>query len=307
MYLKLLLGLPLPPINTYTQCFPCGAPVDLYAVYGFHCLNCKRGAVPAFKRGHDTVQLAYELRRLNLSVVSQDTKLRQQFSHLTSKKRGALAVDAEYTHFRLLTPGQIPRDKFILDVSITTTVNGRAQWWGFFNRETNRYDNHTLAQKQTAKFTKHGHHYAWIGFAFVPSSSYGTFGPTTVRLLMGLANEELRQHDSYQTQVGLDPLVDPSARAQFRARCYRQSSARIGHALAKATVKRLLATLSVPIPSPLPRSLAARNRPGPADFVTICVPFPTPSLLTTLFPLPCLVSAFLSPLSKRLGQRLFWV
>ncbi len=75
---------------------PCGVQEDLY---GFHRLNCKRGAGPAFKSGHNTVQdqLAYELRRLNLSVVSQDAKLRQQFSHLTSKKRGDLAVDAEST------------------------------------------------------------------------------------------------------------------------------------------------------------------------------------------------------------------
>ena len=273
MYFKLLLGLRLPPINTDNQCCPCGVQVDLY---GFHRLNCKRGAGPAFKSGHNTVQdqLAYELRRLNLSVVSQDAKLRQQFSHLTSKKRGDLAVDAESTQFRLLTPGQIPRDKFILDVSITAMVNGRGQWGGVFNRETKRYANHTLVQKQTAKFTKHGHHYARIGFAFAPfvGSSYGTFGPTMARLLMGLANEELRQHDSYRTRVGLDPLVDPSARAQFRALCYRQSSARIGHALAKATVKRLLATPSLPIPSPVPRSLAARNRPGPADFVSLSPP-----------------------------------
>jgi hypothetical protein len=36
------------------------------------------------------------------------------------------------------------------------------------------------------------------------------------------------------------PMLDPSARSQFRAICYRQISARIGQAVAKATVMRLL-------------------------------------------------------------------
>ena len=42
-------------------------------------------------------------------------------------------------------------------------------------------------------------------------------------------------------QQGLDPLVDPSACAQYRQPCFRQSSARVGHDMAKATVMRLLA------------------------------------------------------------------
>ena len=34
-----------------------------------------------------------------------------------------------------------------------------------------------------------------------------------------------------------DPIKDPSERSQFRALCFRHSSARIGHALAKASVR----------------------------------------------------------------------
>ena len=38
-------------------------------------------------------------------------------------------------------------------------------------------------------------------------------------------------------------MKDHSARSQFRALCYRQISARLGHAVAKASVMRLLGYL----------------------------------------------------------------
>ena len=57
---------------------------------------------------------------------------------------------------------------------------------------------------------------------------------------LSLADLELRLHDSLRAKQGLDPLADPSARSQFRAMCYRQISARLGHAVAKALVMRLL-------------------------------------------------------------------
>ena len=78
---------------------------------------------------------------------------------------------------------------------------------------------------------------------------------------------ELRQHDAFLQRVGLDPLVDPADRAQFRALSFRQISAQLSNALAKATVMRLLGTSSLPRQLPLPRSALARNRPGPADFL----------------------------------------
>ena len=44
----------------------------------------------------------------------------------------------------------------------------------------------------------------------------------------------------------------------------KQSLARLGHALAKATVKRLLATPTLPLIRPLPHAQLARNRPHSA-------------------------------------------
>ncbi len=72
-------------------------------------------------------------------------------------------------------------------------------------------------------------------------SCYGGVESAAQRFLMALACLELRQHDSeaYCTRTGLDPLVHVSARSQFRDFWLRHSSTHIGHALVKATVKRL--------------------------------------------------------------------
>ena len=59
---------------------------------------------------------------------------------------------------------------------------------------------------------------------------------------------------------------------QFRAICYRQTSARIGHAVAKASVMRLLGVPRLPLPQLIPSYALARNRPGPAD--SFSPPFP---------------------------------
>ena len=59
--------------------------------------------------------------------------------------------------------------------------------------------------------------------------------------------------------------MDPSACPQYRKLCFRQSSARCGRAIAKATVMLLLATPSLPNLDSPSRAYFARYRPGPAD------------------------------------------
>jgi hypothetical protein len=76
---------------------------------------------------------------------------------------------------------------------------------------------------------------------------------------------QLRQHDSILARQGLPPLLDPSARSQFRAICYWQISARLGFAVAKASVMHLLGVPRLPLLLHVPRAVLARNFPGPAD------------------------------------------
>jgi hypothetical protein len=59
-----------------------------------------------------------------------------------------------------------------------------------------------------------------------------------VRYLTMLAMLELRQHEALRRLQGMGPL-DDSERAQYRANCFRASSARIATVMAKATIMRL--------------------------------------------------------------------
>ena len=122
LYLKLLLGLPLPlPLNGHCTC---GQAQDYF---GYHRLNCKHHAGKANRAAHDCVQLALakELRRLDLKVVDNDHELRRQYSHLSSKKRGDLAVLATTSALNVHDPiARLYQDQFIVDVKMVSLVAG---------------------------------------------------------------------------------------------------------------------------------------------------------------------------------------
>ena len=82
----------------------------------------------------------------------------------------------------------------------------------------------------------------------------------------------------------LSPL-DPSARSQFRALSYRQISSRIGQAVAKASVRRLLGIPRLPMPPIVPRSVLARTAlPRQILFLLLSFPLMPPLLLLFLCP-----------------------
>ena len=91
LYLKLLLGLSIPAPALLSSVCACGQQHDYF---GYHRLNCKQNAGRANRSAHDIVQLGFkkELQRLSRSVVDNDAELRARYSHLTSKKRGDLAI-----------------------------------------------------------------------------------------------------------------------------------------------------------------------------------------------------------------------
>ncbi len=68
----------------------------------------------------------------------------------------------------------------------------------------------------------------------------------------------------------------------------RQISARIGLAVAKTSFMRILGIPELPSPSSVPRSLLARNCPGPADSISSPV---LPTDASTLASLPSSVSS----------------
>jgi hypothetical protein len=100
------MGLPLPEIPTDNHPCPCGTHVDLY---GNHKLNCKQWGARVWLASHNTVQYAtaHELRHIQFYVVDNHATLRRNYYHLTSSKRGDLAVNEQSTDFHILSSGNL--------------------------------------------------------------------------------------------------------------------------------------------------------------------------------------------------------
>jgi hypothetical protein len=153
------------------------------------------------------------------------------------------------TDFQILLSGDVPCSQFVIDVHINAVVNGRSQRGESLNPQLGYCVDSTLAQQEAAKINKHAPHYDYMGFCFVAfvASFLGVLGAAASGLLMALESLKLRQHEAYRSRSGHDPLLDESAHSQFPAICFRQSPARLGHASARDTVQRLLATPSLPL------------------------------------------------------------
>jgi hypothetical protein len=185
----------------------------------------------------------------------------QRYAHLSSQKRGDLAILSTSNY---LIHDQIscqPRSQAIADIRMVSLVNSQGTWSPAISRHKNKLENPSLVQQENIKDRKHAAFYAPLGFSFFAFvvSCFGSLGPTAVRCLFSLADLELRQHYSSLVRQGPSPLLDPSARSQFRAIAYCQKSARIGIAVAKASVMRLLGVPRLPLPTFLPRAALARN------------------------------------------------
>jgi hypothetical protein len=75
-------------------------------------------------------------------------------------------------------------------------------------------------------------------------------------------------------------LPRTTALACLNNRCYRQSSARLGHAVAKASIMRILGVPRLPLQHPIPSAFLARSCPGPADSFSPPVPLTYASSLS---------------------------
>jgi hypothetical protein len=295
LYLKLLLGLPIPAHLESSSVCPCGQNHDFH---GYHRLNCKQNAGRANRAAHDLVQLALkkEFQRLGLSVVDNDNEMRRRYAHLSSQKRGDLAILSDKNYVIYDQVKHQPKYQAIADIKMVSLVNSQGTWTAATRRNKDKIENPGLVQQEQTKNRKHAAFYSQIDYAFFAFavSCFGSLGPTAVRCLFSLADLESRQQESLFARQNLPPM-DPSARSQFRAICYRQISARIGHAVAKASVMRLLGVPRLPLPSPVPRYALAQNCPGPAD--SFSHPVPT-SYASSLLSLPPPSSASPSPASS---------
>ena len=316
LYLKLILGLPFSSPPGQLGCCACGQPHD---ITGAHMLNCNKWAGRSWGKGHDVVvaAVAFESRRLGHSVVDIDAAMKKKCTHLNSKKRGDMLVRSKDIEITDKAKGHgVSRTQFVVDVKIVAMLDGKGSWNETWNSHKCKFDNPGMHQAEAQKFRKHEEPYAAVGFSFFPfvGSCFGALGQAAVRYLWSLAWLEQRQNAATRSAHGLDPL-DDAERAQFRARCYRYSSARVGAAIAKATVMRLSGAPSLPAPAPVPSSLLARNAPSAADFLpagpvprglrspfisspSIAIPARAHAFLSSLFPVPVPAPAGLLDLAR---------
>ncbi len=68
--------------------------VHTHDFHGYHRSNCKHHAGKANRAAHDLIQQAIkkEFQRQGLHVVDNDNDMSQRFFHLSSQKRGDLAI-----------------------------------------------------------------------------------------------------------------------------------------------------------------------------------------------------------------------
>jgi hypothetical protein len=210
LYLKLLLGLPIPSILDSSHVCLCGQNQDFH---GYHRLNCKQNAGQANRASHDLVQLALkkEFQRLDLRVVDNDNEMRKHFSHLSdlsSQKRGDLAISSASNFLIFDSVSRQPRSQAIADIQMVSLVNSQGTWTPTHSHNKKKIENPGLVQQEQTKNSKYTDFYAPIGFVFFPFAvfCFGSFGPTAVRCLLALPDLEARQHESFLTHQGLPPF-----------------------------------------------------------------------------------------------------
>jgi hypothetical protein len=110
---------------------PCGKNHDFH---GYYRLDCKQNAGRANRAAHDLVQLAVkkEFQRLGLPVVDNDSEMRrlmrQKNSHLSSQKRGDLAILSDSNYLVYDPVSRQPRSQAIADIKIVSLVTSQGTW-----------------------------------------------------------------------------------------------------------------------------------------------------------------------------------
>ncbi len=137
LYLKLLLGQPIPSLIKSSPVCPFGQNHDFY---GYHRLHCKQKAGRANRAAHDLVQLAIkkEFQRLGLRVVDNDNEMRKQYAHLSSQKRGDLAILSAPNFLVYDSVSCQPRSQATADIKVVSLVSSQGTWTQAISRNKNK-------------------------------------------------------------------------------------------------------------------------------------------------------------------------
>jgi hypothetical protein len=149
-------------------------------------------------------------------------------------------------------------------------VDGKGSCNETWSHHTCKSDNPGLRQAELQNYSKHElPHAAAAGFSFFPFEGSCFWCPGHLCVVPCMVGTTPECCHSPITPIGYSEVCRT---AQFHTRCFICSSARIGAALAKATLTHLSGTLCLPAPIPVPSAHLARNGPGVAEFHPPVVP-----------------------------------
>ena len=103
-----------------------------------------------------------------IHVVDNYQQMRQRYAHLSSQKRGDLAILSTSNYLIYDQVSRQPRSEAIADVKMISLVNSRGTWTPAKSRNKDKIENPGLVQQEQIKNRKHADFYAPIGFAFFP-------------------------------------------------------------------------------------------------------------------------------------------
>jgi hypothetical protein len=197
-----------------------------------------------------------EIKLVGMPVNTDKNFMARHCSHISSGSTGDAHVQTRGE--LLVTPkvhGQMIscRSNWIYAVTIDAVLQENGQWKGTFGMN-GAFSNACLEGSEKEKYCKHEAAYENLnlGFLAFAASSFGAIGDDLLRFLY-LASLEVAKINQKQQAMGIPALTDQRIDL-LRSRCLAASTARIGHAIHKATAMRLMGVPSVPILPLVPRS-----------------------------------------------------
>ena len=229
--LSFILGLRAPLClqnrNTST-CEACGVPMD---PYGHHRMTCAKTS--SFQAAHAQLADAFADTARKSGVPYTDKNVPR---HLTTDKVGDALVNLSNE-----------RRQLILDYTIAHPVNGTQAG---LDPGKLKWNDKVLKQKVKHKLSRHGRHYAVLGFAFAPCvmTTYGQMDAHFLRLLYILAQKRAEMvHIHFRPSTPMERLFGAF---------FAQSRARLGAAVARGMALRALGCSSLGVSKVFLRHIA---------------------------------------------------
>ena len=98
--------------------------------------------------------------------MDNDNEMRRRYAHLSSQKRGDLAILSDKNYVIYDQVKHQPKYQAIADIKMVSLVNSQGTWTAATRRNKDKIENPGLVQQEQTKNRKHAAFYSQIGYAF---------------------------------------------------------------------------------------------------------------------------------------------